>query len=173
MPFVPFAVLGYMSLYPLFWMAPFILRTRREIYALFGTLAVITLLAGVCFVAIPVENAFSPPHDMGAWTSAVLFAKGIALTHNWLPSLHVGLAVVCVAVYGTYATWIGRIILWTWSVLISVSTLFLHQHYIIDVIAGYALALAGVRWCYRRWMAATCLASASSDGPAVLSERPN
>src|SRR5262249_38304450 len=29
-PLVPAAVVGYMSLYPLFWIAPFVLRTGRE-----------------------------------------------------------------------------------------------------------------------------------------------
>jgi membrane-associated phospholipid phosphatase len=174
MPFVPAAVLGYMSLYPLFWMAPFVQRTRQEIHALFGTLAAVTLVASICFVMLPVENAFPPPPaDMGAWTEPVLLAKQIALTHNWLPSLHVALAVVCVAVYAGRAGWIGRKILWAWSLLIGVSTLLLNQHYLIDVVAGYALALAGVHWGYRRWRRPAWRDISNSAGSSVPAERPS
>lgn len=154
LPFVPVAVLGYMSLYPLFWMAPFVLRTRRELHALLLSQAAIILAAGISFILLPVENAFPPLQDLGRWTEIVLFAKRIALAHNWLPSLHVGLGVVCVAVYASYAEVIGAAALWCWSAVIAVSTLLLHQHYLIDVIAGYGLALGGVHWGYRRWAAA-------------------
>src|SRR5262245_21111190 len=45
-PFEPAAVLVYMSIYLLFWAAPFILRTRRELQALANTLAIVILVAG-------------------------------------------------------------------------------------------------------------------------------
>src|SRR5262249_52546697 len=82
-PLVPAAVLGYMSLYLPLWMAGFVLRTRRELKALAAALVSMVLVAGVCFLLLPVENAFPPPpDDMGIWTGLVRSAKMIALEHN-------------------------------------------------------------------------------------------
>jgi membrane-associated phospholipid phosphatase len=152
-PFVPAAVLGYMSIYPLFWLAPFILRTRRELAALCSTLAAVIFVAGVCFVLLPVGNAFpSQPDALGMWTPFVVAAKRLAMSHNWLPSLHVAMSVVCVAIYARRAGRLGAAILWSWSALIAASTLLLHQHYLIDVATGYLLGVGGVRLGYGSWI---------------------
>ena len=150
MPFVPASVLGYMALYPLFWAVPFVLHTLRELQAFALTLGAVIGFAGVCFLLLPAEPAFPPTPDCGVWEDLVRVAKQIALTYNFVPSLHVAFSVVCVAVYSLYAGALGRTILWLWAALIAASTLFLHQHYIIDVVTGLVLGLAGVRWVYCR-----------------------
>src|SRR5438552_8492083 len=94
-PFLPEALLGYMSIYPLFWAVPFVLRTRREVAALVATEAVLTLVAGICFLAFPAEPSFPPSPDMGMWAAPVTFAKWVARKHNLMPSLHVAMSVVC------------------------------------------------------------------------------
>jgi membrane-associated phospholipid phosphatase len=147
-PFVPAAVLGYMALYPLFWAAPFVLHTGRELRALTWTLVAVIGVAGVCFVLLPVEAAFAPTPDCGAWQGPVDFAKRLALTYNYLPSLHVALTVVCARVYGLHQGFIVRAILGLWASVVAASTMLLHQHYAIDVVAGAALGLLGVRWVY-------------------------
>jgi membrane-associated phospholipid phosphatase len=148
-PFVPAAVLGYLSIYPLFWLAPFILRSRGQIIALNTTMAAVTLAAGVCFLICPGEAAFHDTEEMGPWTGLVSFARQVALTWNFMPSLHVALSGVCVLAYVERAGALGKVVLWTWSAIISISTLLLHQHYVVDVITGYLLAWAGARW--GRW----------------------
>lgn len=150
-PFVPASVLGYMAMYPLFWAAPFVLHTGRELRVLAATLCVVIGVAGVCFLLLPAEPAFPPTPDCGPWDGLVRLAKQIALTYNLVPSLHVTLSVVCVAVYSLYAGALGRTVLWLWAAVIAISTLLLHQHYIIDVVTGLLLGCAGVRWVYCRW----------------------
>jgi membrane-associated phospholipid phosphatase len=152
-PFVPQAVLGYMSIYLLFLAAPFVLRTAREVTALTCTLMAVTGVAGVCFLVLPVDNLFPTPREMGAWTAPVSFAKWLALRYNMLPSLHVALSVCCIAALARRAGLAGRLLLWTWAVVIGWSTILLHQHYLADVIAGFALGSAGYRFGYRRWSA--------------------
>jgi membrane-associated phospholipid phosphatase len=148
-PFVPAASLGYVALYPLFCLAPFVLRTRRELNALARTLAVVTLTAGGFFLLIPGLPAFPEPSDLGGWEGLVRFTKRVALTYNFMPSLHVALTAVCALTYATHAGTVGKVVLGLWSAGVSVSTLLLHQHYLVDVVTGYGLAWAAVRWVYR------------------------
>jgi hypothetical protein len=148
LPFVPAAVLGYMSIYPLFWMAPFVLRSRRELHTLMASLTAIILVGGVCFLALPVGNAFPPKSNLGPWKQLIGFANRVAMTHNWLPSLHVAMPVACICVYASHAGTFGKTVLWSWSAVIAAATILLHQHYLADVVTGYALGVAGSRWSF-------------------------
>jgi membrane-associated phospholipid phosphatase len=150
-PFVPESVLVYLSIYLLFAAAPFVLRTGRDLSALAGTLAAVTGVAGVCFLLLPGEMVFPQTEDPGAWGGPVRFAKRLALAYNFAPSLHVALSTVCVAVYARRARPAGAVLLWLWAGAVGASTVLLHQHYVVDVLTGFALALAGVRWGYDRW----------------------
>lgn len=58
-PFVPTMTLFYMSIYALFWMTPFVLRTRREFRALVVTLAFAIFCGGIGFLLFPAELAFA------------------------------------------------------------------------------------------------------------------
>jgi membrane-associated phospholipid phosphatase len=149
-PFVPAAVVGYMSIYPLMWLAPFILRRRRALIAYVLSLTAATLAASICFLLLPADSFFPVPQEMGAWEGPVVFAKELALRHNFAPSLHVGWCTISVLVYARRAPWPGAALLWAWSLAVAVSTVLLHQHYLIDVLGGYALAWAAVRLVYDR-----------------------
>jgi membrane-associated phospholipid phosphatase len=142
-------ILGYIAIYPVLAAAPFILRSRQQIAALLGTLAAVIAVGGVSFLIFPGELLFPPPGDMGDWTGLVQFAKRLALSHNLMPSLHVALSTVCLLVYASRAGWVGKLMLALAAVVIGLSALLLHQHYLIDVITGYALAWAGTRWIYQ------------------------
>jgi membrane-associated phospholipid phosphatase len=150
-PFVPAALLGYVSEHLLFAMPPFVLRTRRELDALAAAMAAVVFCAGVVFLLVPAAPAFPPPAAMGAWEGPVCFIKWLALPHNLLPSLHVALSVVCVSVYARRALPPGKVLLWLWAGVIAASTLLLHQHFLLDVLTGAALGWAGARGVYDRW----------------------
>ena len=143
-PFVPAMTVFYMSLYLLFLLAPFILRTRREFRAVVLTMASVILVGGIAFLLIPAELAFSPPRaaELGAWAGLYHLADSLNLTYNLLPSLHVAFAVVCVSAFSPHAPPTARAFLWLWAVLIAASTVLTHQHHILDVITGWLLALA-------------------------------
>jgi membrane-associated phospholipid phosphatase len=147
-PFVAPAAWLYMSVYALFAMAPFVLRSP-EIIALGAALAVDALVAGVTFLLVPSALAFPPipaTADPPGVTSAVYgFADWLNLRYNLLPSLHVALSVTCVAAYAERASGIGKAILWTWASAIAVSTLLTHFHHVADVVTGFALGLIGYR----------------------------
>jgi hypothetical protein len=150
MPFVPAAVVFYMSMYVLFGMAPFVLRSRRQLEALSATLAAETLAAGVCFLILPAELAYQSDRDWGMWADWYAVADRINLQYNLVPSLHVALSIVCVATYAARASSVaGRAVLWSWGTAIALSTLLTHEHHLLDAVTGWILALAAVRVVYR------------------------
>lgn len=149
-PFVPAAVLGYMSMYGLFALAPFILRTQRELRALAGTLAVAIIAGGICFLAYPAEVGFPEPTSLGDWQGLYAFADLINLRYNLVPSLHVALTIICVDLFARRAGLFAALAFWGWGVAVSASTVFLHQHHLLDVATGLILALGVSRLVYPR-----------------------
>jgi membrane-associated phospholipid phosphatase len=150
MPLVPGMVVFYLSIYLLFWMAPFVLRTRHVLTAYNWTLAVVILTAGIGFLLFPAELAFPPAEDAGAWTELLDMARRISLHYNLAPSLHVGLAVTCVSIFAGRAPLVGKVLLWAWAGAIAASTLLTHQHHVVDVVSGWLLGVAGKRWLFER-----------------------
>ncbi len=146
-PLVPAMTLFYMSLYLLFLLAPFVLRTRREFRAAVWTLAAVIAGAGVGFLVFPARLAFAPPReeDLGRWAGLFHLADRLNLTYNLLPSLHVALGVACVAMLSPRAPGAGKMILWMWAALIGASTVLIHQHHVLDVVTGWLLAVVCVK----------------------------
>lgn len=151
-PFVPWMTVFYMSLYGLFFLAPFILRTRREFAAIVSTMAVAIGVSGAAFLLFPAELAFAPVQDgqLGAWAGIYHIADDLNLTYNLLPSLHVAFAVICASVFSSRASGPVKIVLWLWASLIAASTVLIHQHHLLDVITGWLLAIVCVRTVFRR-----------------------
>lgn len=149
MPFVPAFSLIYISAYAvLLPLAPWVLRTKREIDELAFQLVIIILLAGAGFLLFPANLAYAPPGELGLWRPLFIFADDLNLDHNLVPSLHVALSTVCLEHYALRVDPRRKWALRAWGGLIAASTLLLHQHHVLDVVAGYALAL-GV-WSYRQ-----------------------
>jgi len=151
-PLVPAMSIFYMSIYPLFLMAPFVLRTRREFRAVVITLAVIIGCSGIVFLLLPAQLAYAPPReaDLGIWAGLYHLSDTLNLTYNLLPSLHVALAAACAAVFAPRAPSAVKAGLWLWVSLIAASTVLIHQHHVLDVVTGWLLAVVCVRVVYRR-----------------------
>jgi membrane-associated phospholipid phosphatase len=151
-PFVPAMTLAYVSMCGLFFMAPFLLPSRRELVALALTLVASILVAGVGFTLWPAESGFPPPQDLGIWADLYHAADRINLRYNMVPSLHVALTVTTVAILARGCRMPAAAMLWCWGLVICVSTVLTHQHHLIDVATGAALGLAVDRMVYRRIM---------------------
>jgi len=149
MPFVPPFILVYLSLNLVFVGAPFILRSRRELEALALSLVLVTAVAGISFLLFPAELAY-PSRDAGPWAGLFGFAREMALTYNLVPSLHVAMSCTCLSAYATRCGVAGKALLGTWAAAIALSTLLAHQHHVLDVATGLALAAAGKRFIYDR-----------------------
>ena len=153
-PLIPATAIFYNSLHLIYSVAPFILRTRPEMNALAVAWFLMTLVGGIAFLVIPFEPGFPPPDSsqMGMWRGMFEFADNANLRFNCCPSLHVAWGVATMDIYARSAARTGRVLLWGWSAALSLSTLFLHQHHVIDVVGGVSLAL----WSSRVWYPGFC-----------------
>lgn len=140
-PFVAEFIWFYLSMYLLFALPPFFLQPL-ELKRLGIELLVSTALAGIVFVIFPVKLGFDrmAPDDplYGAIYAAVF---SIDKPFNLLPSLHVvytcAIALSITRRMGEYS----RGIVLLWATLITLSTLFVHQHHLLDIVS--ALLLVG------------------------------
>jgi membrane-associated phospholipid phosphatase len=149
-PFVPAMTLFYLSMYGLFLLAPFLLRSEQQLRALAYALSAAVLAAGIGFLLWPAVPAYPNPENLGRWTGLFQFADQLNLRHNMIPSLHVALSVATVAILSHDCNRPLAACLWSWGILISLSTLLTHQHHLLDVATGAALGVAVDRMVYRR-----------------------
>jgi membrane-associated phospholipid phosphatase len=138
-PFVPAAAAVYLSIFPMFWISPFILHTREQLHSLAKSLAWLIVVSGIGFLLFPGGDAYRAQAPAGFVGMVFSFADGLNMTHNYLPSLHVGMAAVCAYVYSQSVSRKLAAICWLWAAAIAVSTLLTHQHYLADGITGGAL----------------------------------
>jgi membrane-associated phospholipid phosphatase len=140
-PFIPEFMLVYLSMYVLFAMPPFFLDAA-ELRALGKQLIAGTLLSGLTFLLLPARLGFvrqTPEDGFFGPLYSNLFA--IDMPHNMVPSLHVVFsALILFALADTTTNAPYKILWYGWLLVICTSTLLVHQHHLIDVIAGLALA---------------------------------
>lgn len=141
-PFVPAASIIYLSLFPMLWLSPFVLQTKKRLKLFARALAFLYVVSGIGFLIFPGKNVRQQIPSFGFIGQVSEFADWINLNYNYLPSLHVGMAVFCASIYARTAPPRIRGLFWAWAAAISLSTLFTHQHYVADVAAGGALGFA-------------------------------
>lgn len=141
-PFVPSAMLVYVSHFVFLPACLLLIRGERAFSRTVGAVLAGSALSNVFFALHPTTLPRPPAPD--GWT-APLFALIAAVDRpvNCFPSQHVGLALV--AAWGLRKDghpWASRAL--AWSGAIALSTVFVKQHYAADVLGG--LALAALSW---------------------------
>jgi membrane-associated phospholipid phosphatase len=150
-PLVPAAALVYLSI--TFMLIPLLraLPTARQLWPVAVTLIFQGLVASLCFWLLPLEDGFPIAPPVSGWDGWVWqLSNQLALRHNYFPSLHVTLATSAALVVSRQQKRLN----WPmalWALAIALSTLFVHQHHLADVVGGLVLALAGVHLVYDRW----------------------
>ena len=154
-PLVPWAAAIYLTVTPFLCVALLVFRTPERLLPLFATLCAEVTIAGIVFVAFPVELSF-PPHEVaGLGGTLHRLAHQITLTYNCVPSLHVVLALTAAWAFATVGGWRWRVLVWSWAGAIAVSTLLIHAHHIADLAAGAVLTAFCVRYVpprVQRWL---------------------
>ena len=147
-PFLPLFILPYMSIDLFFVAAPFLCRTDRELSIFAKRVAAAIIVAGICFLLLPLRFAFPRPHADG-WLGALFdWFRGMDAPHNLLPSLHAALTLILLDVYFRHTRGVVRVAIMMWFVLITLSPILTYQHHVIDIAGGFVLA-AFCFWFFR------------------------
>ncbi|ATB31304.1 phosphatase PAP2 family protein [Melittangium boletus] len=139
-PFVPAWAAVYVSMDVLLLLSLFILRTWRDMVPFVSALALETVLGAGCFLLLPVEVAWPAREVSGDSAFVFLLADTMNLERNYLPSLHVAFACTAALAYGERGGGLARAGFTLWATAIAASTLLIHEHHVVDVLAGALLA---------------------------------
>lgn len=145
-PFVPEAVFAYVSVYAGLLLPLFTVRCPRLFRRVALSYAAVIGIALMCFAAFPVGAASlrpvlprRPEEGFALWGVRLLYA--IDPPTNLFPSIHLAIPTLA-----ALAAWEARrvygIFAWVLAAVVAVSICVLKQHYVVDGLAGFALAIA-------------------------------
>jgi len=137
-PYWPAAFPAYFSVLAVPFLPLFLLPDAQAVRRWEQRMAVTVLVAGLVFIAFPVEPGYASA-DAGRWAPLAALARGVSGRYNLLPSLHVALTVVTLQAVWRFAGRAGRAALAVWFALLVASVLLTHQHHVADVVAGALL----------------------------------
>lgn len=150
-PFVPDAIIAYLLIFP-FLLAPvFLVKRYSDFIPVLGVYAALVFVSLVIFFQFPTIMARpnTPVYGFAGWLFGII--RAIDGPNNLFPSLHVSSVVYVAQVNGFFcpkAKWPS----WVCAVLISVSTLLVKQHAVVDVLGGAVFGTAAymLLWFLRR-----------------------
>ena len=146
-PFLPHFVWLYLSMYLLFLLPPFfvpahgVARLGKQLIA--GCVA-----CGLLFLLFPAALGFERVLPVSTpYREIFQIIYAVDAPHNLVPSLHVVFSSVIALACASFARTPFRWLLRGWLVLIILSTVLVHQHHLIDVLAALLLVTAlRARW---------------------------
>jgi protein-tyrosine phosphatase len=140
-PFVPWAVIPYLSLDLFFIAAPFLCRDKAEMRTLALRIITAISIAAFFFLLMPLQSAFIRPAPSGIMGPLFSLLHFFDHPYNLFPSLHITLGTILWAHYIKRTRPLFRRFLHLWFALIALSTLLTWQHHSPDLIGGFALAI--------------------------------
>ncbi len=140
-PFVPQFIWAYLSMYVLFFL-PLIFVPTARMPPLGKQLIAGSLISAALFLLLPAELGFVRTVPAAApYASLYAGIFGVDRTFNLVPSLHVIYSSSITLACADFARPRARFGLLLWLVVIVASTLFVHQHHLLDVAAALAIVL--------------------------------
>jgi membrane-associated phospholipid phosphatase len=140
-PFWPFMVVPYLSIFLLFLMPPLQLDAG-ELRDLVRRLVVATLIGGIMFLCLPAQLGFAEQTDAGIWQPLYDVIYEIDNRFDTVPSFHVIYTASILLAFMAVATAPLRRLYLAWLVIVCASTVLTHRHHLLDVAAGLAIAVA-------------------------------
>ena len=138
-PFVPEFIWAYISMYLLFFLPPFFLNTS-QLRVLGKRIIVGTIISAVVFLLFPSRLGFERISPDGFYGEIFVRIFSIDLPYNMAPSLHIVYSsFILLSIYNAVKSKAIRLGAILWLTLISLSTLLVHQHHIVDIILALLL----------------------------------
>jgi protein-tyrosine phosphatase len=98
------------------------------------------LLAGVCFLLMPLKLGIERPRLDGWMGAAFGWFFAVDLPYNLCPSLHIALRTLLAEKYARHTRGLWNVASHVWFSLVGFSTLLTYQHHVVDVLGGFLLA---------------------------------
>lgn len=140
LPFLPWTIIPYLSSGVFFCGIFWLFTSRRELNVFFKRVILITVIAGLAFVFLPLQYSFPKPAVENPVFSFLFgLLDSVDDPYNQSPSLHVAFAFAFWTVFRGFALrW--RMLAGFWLILVGISTLTTFQHHLIDIFTGSILA---------------------------------
>lgn len=140
-PFIPHFIWLYLSLYLLLLMPIFLLNSLA-IKQLAKQLIIATLIATAIFIIIPCHLGFDRVLPLQNYYQNIFtYLFSIDYPYNLVPSLHVIYATLIILTINQNSHTVLKLFFYCWLFGIICSTIFIHQHHLLDVISGLGLSL--------------------------------
>lgn len=145
LPFVPWLIIPYLSSGIFFGLMFFWCQSERILRLYTKRFIFVTVVAATIFLLFPLKNTFVRPElDHIAVKIFDKLLEYFDSPYNQAPSLHVTYAVLYWTVLKLRFSGYLKVIIAIWLLLMIVSTVFVYQHHIIDVISGLLLGLISI-----------------------------
>lgn len=147
-------VVIYLSFYPVLLGLPawLLWHRRGEVFTSLRRRWAMTAVVGYpLYFLVPTRSPYyrlelydGPDFTLSQTLAQGALEHGFAFPYDALPSLHVAFALIAVVVVAPLAAPGARALMWTWLALLHLATLATGSHYLLDLLAGDALA--GAVW---------------------------
>lgn len=139
-PFVPAFILIYITAFLLVAMPYFLIKEKEYLRKVTLIYVLVLFFSYLIFLIFPVKM-LRPSVGGGFFAGIVSLVYSIDKVNNCFPSLHVAMSflagIICFRYDRKYEWFL------IWAVLVIVSTLFVKQHYFLDLVAGLAVGMVG------------------------------
>lgn len=139
-PAVPWTIWLYALYYPLVLTPLFIIKTRVQLLEVLAAYLIVSLVAWLSFLAIPVRMAYPALSCSGISCSMLGHLYAVDRGVNVFPSLHAAHTVLAAAIFCRYRSRLSGVMIFGAS-LVCLSAVLTRQHYLVDLPAGMALGL--------------------------------
>jgi membrane-associated phospholipid phosphatase len=141
-PFVPLAIVPYLSFFLLMpWTLFSFLSEREQLYRQMCYSIIIVCLVSYSIYLLYQTTITRPTvTELGFIDSLVSFVYRIDPPYSCFPSLHSSISTI-IAVHWVRSRSRTKYLVLFWSVIIIVSTLMTKQHYLLDVVGGITLGI--------------------------------
>lgn len=150
-PFVPEALLVYASLYLALPFLYLMFDKRHEVLSLISAFGVCSVLHFMVFIFLPVRYVLRPElalADSGFINQGIGFIYHVDEPLNNFPSMHVSFSFLMYFSFRAFRPQYQTFLL-IFAVAVSLSTVLVKQHYILDVVSAMALSYVVYLLCLK------------------------
>ncbi|HSE01151.1 MAG TPA: phosphatase PAP2 family protein [Burkholderiales bacterium] len=137
LPFMPWSILAYLSIFLVFWLPLFVME-REAVADLMKRYLLVTICAGAVFLAFPTAVGLERP-DPSTLPFVFEWLYSMDAPYNAAPSLHVAYAVLILPACARSLEGMPRAAVLLWLLLIVASAWVTHQHQFVDILSGALL----------------------------------